>query len=282
MIVDSHHHFWDTDRDDHPWMTDQQAAIRRPFGPQELRPALNGAGVDATVLVQTRSSEEETREFLQTAAETDFVAGVVGWIDLTDPTAPEHIDALRRAPGGEWLVGIRHQVHDEEDGRWLLRPDVLRGLEAVAEAGLVYDLLLRPRELPAALAVARRFTHLSFVVDHIAKPRIAAGADPEWEEGMRPLAELPNVTVKVSGLVTEADWKSWRPADLAPFVQSVKGWFGPERLLFGSDWPVCLLAAEYGQVLSALIEALGDVTAGEREAILGENATRVYRLGAEA
>lgn len=282
MIVDSHHHFWDTDRNDYPWMTDEQAAIRRPFGPQDLRPALNDGGVDATVLVQTRSSEEETREFLQTAAETDFVAGVVGWIDLTDPTAPENIEALRRAPGGEWLVGIRHQVHDEEDERWLLRPDVLRGLEAVADAGLVYDLLLRPRELPAALAVARRFTHLSFVVDHIAKPRIAGGSDPEWEEGMRPLAELPNVTVKVSGMVTEADWKSWRPADLAPFVQSVKRWFGPERLLFGSDWPVCLVAAEYGQVLSALIEALGETTDGEREAILGENARRVYRLGAEA
>jgi L-fuconolactonase len=130
--------------------------------------------------------------------------------------------------------------------------------------------------------VARRFTHLSFVVDHIAKPRIAAGPDPEWEEGMRPLADLENVTVKVSGMVTEAEWKSWKPADLAPFVQSVKGWFGPERLLFGSDWPVCLVAAEYSRVLSALLEALGDVTAGEREAILGENARRIYRLGAEA
>ncbi|HEX4213401.1 MAG TPA: amidohydrolase family protein [Candidatus Dormibacteraeota bacterium] len=282
MIVDSHHHFWDTNRADYPWMTGEQAAIRRPFGPQDLRPALNEVGVDATVLVQTRSSEEETREFLQTAAETAFVAGVIGWIDLTDPTAPEHLEDLRRAPGGEWLVGVRHQVHDEEDDRWLLRPDVLRGLEAVADAGLVYDLLVKPRELPSALAVARRFTHLSFVVDHIAKPRIAAGPDPEWEEGMRPLADLENVTVKVSGMVTEAEWKSWKPADLAPFVQSVKGWFGPERLLFGSDWPVCLVAAEYSRVLSALLEALGDVTAGEREAILGENARRVYRLGAEA
>ena len=272
-VVDSHQHFWDPAGADYPWMTDDVAAIRRRFMPEDLRPLLEANGVDATVVVQARSDLDETRELLRLAAATDFVAGVVGWADLTAADVGAELAALKAGIGGEKLVGVRHQVHDEADPGWLLRADVLRGLHAVRDAGLVYDLLLRPRELPAALEAVRRVDALRFVVDHIAKPRITAGPrDAEWERGLAPLAELPNVSCKVSGLVTEADWRSWRVDDLAPYLEKVVGWFGEDRLLFGSDWPVCTLAAEYEQVIAVARALL------PREKPFGENAVRVYRL----
>lgn len=277
-VIDAHHHFLFPDTREYPWLTADLDPIRRRFAPEDLRPPLARAGVDATVLVQTVSSLDETREMLEIAAATDFVAGVVGWVDLTDPIVPEVLDELRAGTGGDHLVGVRHQVHDEEDPRWLLRPDVLRGLQSISEAGLAYDLLVRPRELPAALNVARIHPELRFVIDHIAKPRIAAGEDPEWAERMAGFAQLPNVYCKLSGMVTEAGWKSWQPADLAPFVSKVRGWFGDERLLFGSDWPVCLLAASYEQVKEALLTALGPTSPEALAAIFGGNAAAAYRL----
>ena len=275
MIVDAHHHFWDPAHAEYPWMTGELAAIRRPFGPEDLRPLLAASGVDRTVLVQTRSSLDETRELLATAERTDFVAGVVGWMELAAPDVADTLCELRAGPGGRWLVGVRHQVHDEPDAGWLLRPEVRRGLRAVGEAGLVYDLLVRPRELPAALAVARELPDVRFVIDHLAKPRVRDGADPEWAERLAPFSDLPHVRCKLSGLVTEADWPAWLPDDLAPFFRRALGWFGPERVLFGSDWPVCLLAASYGQVLDALERAL---PASARAAVLGENAVALYGL----
>ena len=255
-------------------MTDELAPIRRAFGPDDLRPLLERRGIDRTVLVQTRSSVDETRELLATAAATDFVAGVVGWVDLAAPDVADALDALLKARDGRWLVGIRHQVSDEPDPRWLARADVRRGLRAVEAAGLAYDLLLRPRDLPAALEVAREHTGLRLVVDHIAKPRIRDGADPEWAERMAPLSDLPHVHCKVSGLVTEADWERWEPGDLAPFVRSVLGWFGAGRLMLGSDWPVCLVAAPYRRVL----EVARQLVAGLPDAVRGENAVRFYGL----
>ena len=279
MIVDSHHHFWDPSRRDYPWMGDNLASIRKPFGPAELRPQLAAAHVDRTVLVQTVSSVGETGEFLETAAATDFVAGVVGWADLTDPAVGKTLAALRTSPGGKYLAGIRHQVHDEPDPSWLLRDDVLRGISAVGEADLVYDLLVRTRELPAASEVARRFPEMRFVIDHVAKPRVAAGPrDVDWEHAMEGIAELPNVSCKLSGMVTEASWTEWTPAGLAPYVRRVLDWFGPERCMFGSDWPVCLLAAGYGEVLQALRYTLSELNALEIDGVLGGNAARVYRL----
>lgn len=277
-IVDSHHHFWDPGAAHYPWMTDELAAIRRPFGPEDLRPLLRERQVDRTVLVQTRSSLEETREFLVVAAATEFVAGVVGWVDLTDPAVAATLAALKSLPGGGKLVGIRHQVHDEADPDWLLRSDVRRGLRAVAEAGLAYDLLLRPRELPAALQVVRAFPELRFVIDHIAKPPIATGDDRAWAEGMAPFSDLPHVYCKLSGMVTEADWANWRPEHLKPYVQRVVGWFGADRLMFGSDWPVCLLAAAYTQVFDALLAGIADLPPDARAKILGANAIRFYGL----
>ncbi len=274
MIVDAHHHFWDPRRRDYPWMGDELSPIRRPFAPDDLRPELVQNNVDRTVLVQTVSSLDETREFLETASQTDFVAGVVGWVDLTDPSVAELIANLRSAKGGDRLVGIRHQVHDEPDASWLLRDDVQRGIAAVGAAGLVYDVLVRTRELPAALATVRAHPEMRFVIDHAAKPRVAGGAwDIAWEKALAPLADEPNVSCKLSGLVTEADWKTWTREQLRPYLERVLDWFGPGRCMFGSDWPVCLLAADYAEVVATMREIIGD-----DEDVFGSTATRVYGL----
>src|SRR5439155_3643730 len=243
-----------------------------------LRPLLNANGIARTILVQTRASLDETREFLATAADTDFIAGVVGWVDLTAADVAKRLAELRAAKGGAKLVGIRHQVHDEPDADWLLRPDVRRGLSAVGDAGLAYDLLVRTRALPAAFATARGFPDMRFVVDHLAKPPIREGAIAEWAARLEPLAALPNVFCKISGLVTEADWGSWRVEQLVPYVRRVLGWFGPARCLFGSDWPVCLLAASYADGLDACRRSVGDVSDADRERIFSANATALYRL----
>jgi len=274
VIVDAHHHFWDPRRRDYPWMGDELSPIRRPFAPDDLRPELVQNNVDRTVLVQTVSSLDETREFLETASQTDFVAGVVGWVDLTDPSVAELIASLRSAKGGDRLVGIRHQVHDEPDASWLLRDDVQRGIAAVGAAGLVYDVLVRTRELPAALATVRAHPEMRFVIDHAAKPRVAGGAwDIAWEKAQAPLADEPNVSCKLSGLVTEADWKTWTREQLRPYLERVLDWFGPGRCMFGSDWPVCLLAADYAEVMATTRAIVGD-----DEDVFGGTATRTYGL----
>jgi L-fucono-1,5-lactonase len=223
------------------------------------------------------SSLDETREFLATAAQHEFIAGVVGWVDLT-ADVPKQLASLRAAPGGAKLVGIRHQVHDEADPEWLGRKEVRRGLAAVGKAGLVYDILVRTRELPAALALVRALPAMRFVIDHIAKPPIAAGATSEWAARLQPLAAFPNVFIKLSGMVTEADWKRWTVRDLTPYVQRVLEWFGPARCVFGSDWPVCLVAASYAHVIDACGQAVGDLPVADRERIFGGNAIEVYRL----
>lgn len=278
-VIDAHHHFFvDPNDADVAWMTGRYAMLRRPFGPQDLAPLLRDAGIDGTVLVQTRSSLEETRTFLQIAEATSFVRGVVGWVDLTDSRVGETIAQLVGRPGGARLVGVRHQVHDEPDERWLRRHDVRAGLQAVEHAGLVYDLLVRPRELPAALETVRELPGLRFVVDHIGKPPIACAKMDGWAHGMAALAAEPNVWVKLSGMVTEADLDRWTPGDLAPYVEAVRGWFGDERLLFGSDWPVCLVAASYQRVKEALETLLAAIDDSQRARIFGGNAVELYRL----
>ena len=278
-VIDSHHHFWTPGRYDYYWMAGSELApIRRPFLPADLQPLLAVTGVEYTVLVQTVPSVAETREFLEIARDTPFVAGVVGWVDLTEPAVGGTLEELKAGPGGGYLVGIRHQVHDEEDAGWLLRPDVQRGLQAVAHAGLAYDLLLRPRELPAALEVVKAHPHMRFVIDHLAKPEIASGEIEEWTTRIRPFGEHVHVMCKLSGMVTEANWTSWTPDDLRPYVETALDIFGPERVMFGSDWPVSLLAAEYGQVKGALEAVLPPMTTAEMEALFGGNAMRFYKL----
>jgi L-fuconolactonase len=281
FVVDAHQHFWDPAKASYPWMTDALAPIRRRFGPEDLEPLLAANGIDRTILVQTRSSLDETREFLATAAEHDFIAGVVGWIDLTADVAKQ-IASLRAGPGGAKLVGIRHQVHDEADPEWLAKKDVRRGIAAVGKAGLTYDILVRTRELPAALALVKALPDMRFVIDHIAKPPIASGETADWAARLKPFAAAPNVFIKLSGMVTEADWKRWTVRDITPYVQRVLEWFGPERCVFGSDWPVCLVAASYARVIDVCGQAIGDLAADDRERIFGGNAALAYRLGVPA
>ena len=277
-VVDAHHHLWDPSRADYPFLTDELAAIRRPFAAEDLEPLLEAAGVDATVLVQTRSSADESREFLETAAGSTRIVGVVGWSDLTSPSVADDLAALRSAVGGDRLAGIRHQVHDEPDPAWLLREDVRRGLRAVADAGLPYDLLVRAREMPAALEVVRAMPDLRFVIDHLGKPPIRDGDIATWAERIAPFGALPNAWCKLSGLVTEADWSSWTVADLRPAVDHALAVFGPRRLIFGSDWPVCLLATTYQRVIETAHVLVADLTADERAAVMGGTAVEVYDL----
>jgi L-fuconolactonase len=256
MIVDAHQHFWDPARAEYAWMTDDVAPLRRRFGTDDLEPLLREYSVTGTVVVQARQSLEETRELLAVAASTPFVLGVVGWVDLTgDVTAQlaEFEDVS--------LVGIRHLVHDEADSEWLLRDDVQRGLSAVGEAGLVYDLLVRVRELPAAVETARRHSGTRFVLDHVAKRPADASALRTWERGVAELAEYGNVACKISGLFTEAEPEATAALALRAF--------GPERCMWGSDWPVTLLASGYGDGLALV---------GDDSRVLGETAIATYGL----
>ena len=277
MRVDAHVHFWGpAELARYEWMGAAMDAIRRPFGPDDLQGHLARHGFDRAVLVQTRASVDETRRYLELTGATGFLGGVVGWADLTDPGVADTVAGLREGPGGRHLVGIRHQVHDEPDADWLLRDDVRRGLRLLGEADLAYDLLVRTRELPAALAVARALPEVRFVVDHIAKPPIASGELEPWAERLAELARLEHVSCKLSGIVTEARWTSWRPEDVLPYVSRVVEWFGEDRLIFGSDWPVCTLAASYDAVVALAEEAVG---AGN-DRVFGGNAERLYGLEA--
>jgi L-fuconolactonase len=277
-IIDSHQHFWNPEQRDYSWLTDPK--IARPFGPADLKPLLDETGVQATVVVQTVSDLDETVELLQLASEHDFIAGVVGWADLTDPHIQRTLEDLRGGPNGSWLVGIRHQVHDEPDENWLGRDDVQAGLAAVAEVGLVYDLLVRPRHLDEALRTAQDFPHLRFVIDHMGKPDIASGEIEAWNTSIHEFAGLENVACKLSGILTEAG-DNWSVDTLHPYVRNVVEVFGPHRLMFGSDWPVSLMAADYGTVLRTLretLEGLEHLTDDDIGAVFGRTAAHWYAL----
>ena len=278
--VDAHHHLWDPALAGYPWMTEERAVLRRRFGPEHLEPQLNATGVRRTVVVQARSDLEETERLLRLAAAVPFIAGVVGWVDLTSPDVRTTLRRLRALGEGRYLVGVRHQVEDEPDPAWLRRADVRRGLLAVAEAALVYDLLIVPQQIPAAVATARELPQLRFVLDHLGKPRIAARRDSEWSRAMAGFAECRNVACKLSGMVSQAGPGPLQAEDLAPFVDRARALFGDSRLLFGSDWPVCTLHASYDRVLELLRETLRLVGLPEDGPVLGENAVDVYGLGA--
>jgi L-fuconolactonase len=279
--IDAHQHFWDPSTASYPWMeTPKLAPIRRPFGPLDLRPLLDAEGIDGCIFVQCRHDEAETIEQLAATRIYPWIAGVIGWVDLETPDIDERIARLRDAPGGERLVGIRHIVHDEDDPDWLSRPAVIRGLRRVAAAGLTYDLLVRTRELPAAVAAVRAVPEGRFILDHAAKPPIARGWDPEWASRVAILAREQNVVCKLSGLVTEASWNTWTTDDLRPVCAHVCASFGARRLIYGSDWPVCLLAAPYGRVRAAFEHATRGLSDAERAGINGGNAIAVYGLDA--
>ncbi len=274
MIVDAHFHVWDLSVRDQDWI-DEHSPLRRNFTIEDLVPEARAAGVDHAVLVQTITVPEETPEFLALAAEHELIAGVVGWTDLTRPDIADELARLRALPGGQYLKGIRHQVQGEPDPQWLLRADVRRGLAAVADAGLVYDLVVLPHQLPACVKAAASLPELPFVLDHLGKPPIVSGALEPWASDVRALAALPNTVCKLSGLITEADLASWTVDDLRPYADVVLDAFGPQRLMFGSDWPVCTPAASYEQVL-ATAQELTDKA--DRTQMFEITATRVYDL----
>jgi L-fuconolactonase len=278
-VIDSHHHFWDPGRADYPWMKGPaMAPIRRPFGPDDLAPLAAASGVDASIVVQCRSDEAETEELLEIAASTAFVVGIVGWTDLESPRVSARLDRLLQRPAGGKLVGIRHQVHDEPDADWLTRTAVRRGLAAVFERGLAYDLLVRSREMPAAVAVAREFPHGRFVLDHAGKPPIAMGFDRVWADRLQALGACPNVTCKISGLATEATWSDWDAERLRPAIDHAWRCFGEDRLLFGSDWPVCLLAGSYDRIKRVAESCLSAFGQAAIDKARGANAIAAYKL----
>jgi L-fuconolactonase len=283
-VIDAHHHVWDLAVRDQDWITGEALApLRRDFSLADLEPEARTAGVTGTVLVQTVTVAEETPEFLALAEEHELVAGVVGWTDLTAPGVSDALAELAVLPGGRHLVGIRHQVQSEPDPAWLLRPEVARGLAAVAGAGLVYDLLVRHHQLPAAIQAAARLPELTFVLDHLGKPRIDSRERDDfdaWAKDISRLAALPNTVCKLSGMVTEADWHAWTTDGLRPYAETVLDAFGPERLMFGSDWPVCRLAASYGEVFATARDLTARLTATEREAVFAGTAIRTYGLPA--
>ncbi|MBB4907726.1 L-fuconolactonase [Actinophytocola algeriensis] len=275
MIIDAHHHLWeDLTRRDYGWLAGL-GAIRRPYTVDDLAEV---TPADRTILVQTVPTVEETEEFLATAAATPLIAGVVGWLDLTTPDVADRIAALREAPGGDTLVGIRHPAQGEADPDWLRRPDVVRGVRAVAEAGLTFDVLVLPPQHQAAIALADAVPGARLVLDHAGKPAIAAGGYAPWAGFLTELAARPNVFCKLSGLVTEADWTKWTVEDLRPYAAHVLTSFGPDRVMFGSDWPVCELAATYAQVYGSARTVTSDLSPSEQDEVFGGTATRAYPI----
>jgi L-fuconolactonase len=278
-IVDAHHHVWDLGVRDQDWITGPALApLRRDFLLGAYQPVAQAHGVAASVVVQTVTVPGETPELLALAGASDLIAGVVGWTDLTVPDVADRIAALKEQPGGGKLVGLRHQVQSEPDPDWLTQPDVLRGLTAVAQAGLVYDLVITAGQLGQATRAAAAVPGLRFVLDHLGKPPIVAGRTEPWARDLRGLAALPNTSAKLSGLVTEADWRQWKVADLRPYAEVALDAFGPTRMMFGSDWPVCTLAASYPDVLAAAHDLTAGLTPAEREAVFAGTAISAYGL----
>lgn len=279
QVVDAHHHLWDLRVRDQDWITGPALApLRRDFLLGDYLPLAQANGVVASVVVQTVTVPGETPELLALAAGSDLIAGVVGWADLTAPDIADRLAALAEMPGGRKLAGIRHQVQSEPDPGWLTRGDVLRGLAAVADAGLAYDLVITAGQLGPAERAAAAVPGLRFVLDHLGKPPIASGRTRPWAQDLRRLAALPNTVCKLSGLVTEADWRRWTIADLRPYAENALDAFGPARMMFGSDWPVCTLAAGYGGVLEAARDLTAQLSAAERAAVFAGTATSVYGL----
>jgi L-fuconolactonase len=280
-LVDAHHHVWDLSVRDQPW-TVHVPVLRRTFTADQLAPQLEPAGVAGTVVVQTVNSSDETAELLAAAAETPWVLGVVGWVDLTNPGVAEELSRLRALPGGHLLVGLRHQVQEESDPNWLCRKEVRRGLQTVADAGLAYDLIVLPEQWPAAVATVLALPHLRFVLDHLGNPPIVAGTptvDESWLAAIRSFAAAPNVAFKLSGLVTRTYPTAATVADLETCVRALFDAVAAERIMFGSDWPVCTAVTNYADVVGTaqrLIEHLGPAA---QEQVLHRSAATAYRLG---
>jgi L-fuconolactonase len=275
MLIDAHQHFWVYDPREYAWIDDSMASLRRDFLPAELKPELEGAGFQGCVAVQARQTMEETRWLLELAASSPFILGVVGWVDLQSPQVRSHLQAFAENPK---LVGIRHVVQGEPDDRFMLRSEFLRGISVLEEFDLAYDILIYSKHLPVAAEFVRQFPRQRFVLDHLAKPPIKSGSLDPWTDGIQKLAAFPNVSCKLSGMVTEADWHHWKPEDMAPYLDVAFESFGPQRLMIGSDWPVCTVAASYARAIAVVKDYLGRHSVQVWEAVMGENAQRFWKL----
>ncbi|HKF46082.1 MAG TPA: amidohydrolase family protein [Terracidiphilus sp.] len=273
--IDAHQHFWRYDPAGYGWIDDRMAALKRDFLPPDLLPLLQRLGFDGCIAVQACHTLDETLFLLDLAHRFDFIRGVVGWVDLCSPDVASQLEPLARDPK---LVGIRHVVQAEPDDEFMLRADFRRGIGLLAEFGLAYDILVYPRQLRAARLLVDEFPEQRFVLDHIAKPLIAEGVLAPWRDDVRSLAAQSNLFCKLSGMVTEAQWNRWSPADFRPYLDVVFEAFGPQRLMIGSDWPVCTLAADYRSTMQIVLAYISKLPVDQQDAILGGNCPAFYRL----
>lgn len=275
MRIDSHQHFWIYQPSEHGWINDQMSVLKHDFLPQHLLPLLTQQGYGGCVAVQAAQSDQETEFLLDLADKYDFILGVVGWIDLQSSQLSHQLNAYQHNPK---LKGFRHIVQDEADDQFLLRPSFIEGVKTIQAAGYSYDILIYAHHLEVTARFLAAFDDPRFVIDHIAKPDIRHGGFASWKAGITKLARYPQVFAKLSGMVTEADWQNWTTKDLIPYLDVCLECFGPQRLMIGSDWPVCLLAGSYEKVLSVVEDFISTLSVTEQAAILGGNARAFYYL----
>jgi L-fuconolactonase len=277
MKIDTHQHFWKYNERDYGWMGPGMELLKRDRLPAELAGLLKKTGIDGTVAVQARQRLEETEFLLKLADENPFIKGVVGWVDLRSPQLELQLERFCWHPK---LRGVRHVVHDEQDDNFMLRDDFVHGISRLRKYNLTYDLLLFPKHLPVACELVSKFAEQTFVLDHISKPFIKDGKIEPWKSDLRGLASFKNVSCKISGMVTEADWQNWKPEDFTPYMDIVLEGFGTDRIMLGSDWPVCTLAGRYEQVMSIAADHVQNLSAREQDAIWSENPKRIYGIDA--
>jgi L-fuconolactonase len=275
MRIDAHQHYWDPAQVTYFWMPPDHAILSRAYGPEDLEPILQRNQFAGSILVQAAHDPREARWMLDLASRHDSILGVVAWADLTSPELPKVLDELQQHPK---FKGVRHLMQDEPDVNWALRGDVVSGLRELERRAIPYDILVKPPQLHIVEPLVEKLPNLPVVIDHIAKPYIADGIFDGWAQQMEAIAKIPHVHVKLSGMITEARHDKWTADDLRPYVQHVFKLFGPDRLMFGSDWPVCLLAGSWKEVLAAFTQALGAQDQDTRVKMLGETAARFYRL----
>ncbi|MDO6808066.1 amidohydrolase family protein [Zobellia galactanivorans] len=275
MTIDSHQHFWNYEAVKHSWIDDEMSSIRKDFLPEDLKKVYQENGIDGCVAVQADQTLEETDFLLELAKQNDFIKGVVGWADLRSG----HIDSvLEKYSSEQFLKGWRHVVQGEADHNFLLRPNFLRGISLLEKYGYTYDILVFPHQLGAVLEFVRKFPNQRFVIDHIAKPYIKDGFYDGWASLMKEIGKQENVCCKLSGMITEADYNSWTPEQLHPYMHLVLEAFGSERVMFGSDWPVCLVAGNYGQVKGVVTDFISTLGKEDQQMIMGANAEAFYNL----
>lgn len=276
MKIDSHQHYWHFNTSDYGWIDNDMSVLQKDFLPADLLPELQSYGFDGSVAVQARQSIEETNWLLRLADEAPHIKGVVGWVDLQSDTAEEQLAAFAAHPKA---AGVRHVIHDEADIDFMLRPSFLRGVKLLEKFGLTYDILIFEKHLPNTLKFVSQFSgNQIFVLDHIAKPLIKAGVVEPWAKNIAALAAFPNVYCKLSGMVTEADWANWTPQDLKVYLDVVFDAFGADKVMIGSDWPVCLLAGNYQKVMNVVADYIKSMSPQDQAKVLGENACRAYKL----